>query len=171
MGISLKGKQMFMAVWKAVSNNILMKIIALFLAVATWFYVHEEIVKVSNKNVVPAAAVYPRYGSLVQKVLYVKAIFIGQPPDGYHLDVAKVKVDPEYIVVAGPSDVFKSVSQLETEPIDISQMKRATISDVRLAPVAPSVEVDRLKVKVTIPIVKLETPEEPQTTEGNATQK
>jgi len=144
-----------MKLGKNLINNLWLKVIALIFAITTWFYVFNEIemdtIKKSSET-----EVYPSYSRMISRKLYVKAIFIGEPPPGYELVVEKVQVDPLYFVVAGPKDLLKDVDKFETQPINISWYKKTTVYESRLAPIAPSLKTEDLSVKVTIPIKKIE---------------
>lgn len=140
---------------KWIVHNGGLKVIALVLAVITWFYVFNEIEHLHTKESSPAQLL-PSYGKLISRKLYVKAIVIGEVSEGYRMNVNDVQIDPPYFVVAGPASVLRTVERLETEPIDISRYTKTTMVDAHILPITPSIDVGKLTVKVTIPIKKAE---------------
>ena len=136
-------------------NNFALKLIALILSLVTWFYVFNKL-EPEHKPELPKAKLFPTYGKLLSRKLYIKAIFFGDLPERYELDVDKVKLDPSYFIVAGPNDVLKGISKLETEPIDISKYKKTTIFEANIAPLAPGIDTESMTVTVSIRIYKKE---------------
>lgn len=136
-------------------NNLGLKIISLLLAATTWFYVFNDI-HGQKKEPVGTAQIFPSYGEMSTRMLRVKAIFIGELPAGYELLVDNVQIQPSSFIVAGPKAVIKNVDLLKTEPIDISRLKKTTIHEAGIAPIAPGLHMEKLSVMVTIPIKKVE---------------
>jgi len=148
--------------WKALSNNLFIKAIALFLAIVAWAVISSELKKEMQKNSPPSPVVLPSYGKMMSKKLFVKPVFIGQPPEGYELVLDQVKADPQALVIAGPSLIFDGLEKIETEPIDLSKIKKTIVYEANIKPIAPSVDTSRLTVNVTIPIRKAEKAEPAQ---------
>ncbi|MFH1791348.1 MAG: hypothetical protein ABH885_05125 [Candidatus Omnitrophota bacterium] len=146
-----------MKLGRVIANNFILKLFSLLLAVTTWFYVMNEAEQRGSTAPQSKISILPSYGRLISRRLYVKAIFIGQLPDGYRLLADEVKIDPPYFLVAGPDQVFREVTRLETEPIDLSRLRRSTTEYVNIAPIAPSIDTESLTVKVIVPIKKIET--------------
>ena len=69
----------------------------------------------------------------------------------------QVKIDPPYFIVAGPKFIINKVDRLETVPIDISKYRKTTIYQAQISSMGPSVDTEKLLVKVTIPIEIVET--------------
>ena len=124
------------------------------LAITTWFYVFNEIEQKVFKKASHIKRL-PSYGKMVSRKLFVKAVFIGECPNGYQLVTDEVRIDPEYFIVAGPKTLLKDVDRFETEPIDIGKYKRTATHYTRIVPLAPSVDTENLTVKVVIPIKKI----------------
>ncbi|MBU0768017.1 MAG: YbbR-like domain-containing protein [Proteobacteria bacterium] len=143
---------------KWIVNNFWLKAMALLFAVTTWFYVFNEIER-TNHAKSSQAKMLPSYGKIFSRKLHVKAILIGEPAEGYRLNMDEVKIDPEYFIVAAPETVLNKVDTLETEPIDISRFKKTTVYVARLEPITPSLQTESLTVRVTIPVVKIEVKE------------
>jgi len=140
---------------KWILSNFWIKVISLFLAVGTWFYVADLIENSTEKKIL--AKILPTYTKMVSKKLNIEAVFAGSLPDGYVLDLNEVRVDPPYLVVAGPRFIFNKVQKLETVPIDISEYRKISIYQAQIAPISKSVDTEKLQVSVTIPIRKIDT--------------
>jgi YbbR domain-containing protein len=143
--------------WKLIANNFWLKVIALFLAGITWFYVSQEMDLDYKKKT--GAELLPDLGKMVTKKLFVKAIFVGEPTENYVFDVDKVEVDPEYFMIAGFKDTIKDAKDIKTEPIDVSRYRRTTVYELGIEPIAPNIDTSTFRVRVTIPIEKIEEPE------------
>ncbi len=141
---------------KTILNNFWLKIIALILAIITWFYVINLIEDTTGKKTI-LAKMLPSYGRMISKKLFIKAVFVGELPEKYELIMEEVKIDPPYFIVAGPKFIFNKVDRLETAPIDISRYRRTVIYEAQISSIGPSVDTERLLVKVTIPIKRVET--------------
>ncbi len=79
---------------------------------------------------------------------------IGRPPDGYHL--ARVEVNPNRVMVAGPESKVRARDKVITSPIDASTLTTSTVLDVDL--ILPRPELRLLtpypRARVTIIIEK-----------------
>ena len=75
----------------------------------------------------------------------------------------KVKIDPPYFIVAGPKFILNKVDRLETAPIDISRYRRTAIYEAQISSIGSSVDTEKLLVKVTIPIKRIEINSESKT--------
>ena len=67
---------------------------------------------------------------LIQKRLTTKAVVIGQPAEGYKL--AAVTLEPDHIAITGPLSVLEDEEYIETNLIDISNLKASTIKQPTL---------------------------------------
>lgn len=148
---------------KWVLNNFWLKAISLIFALITWFYVVNIIEDTTGTKTILAKFI-PSYSRMISKKLFIKAVFTGELQAGYKLKMNDVKIDPPFFIVAGPRHVMNKVEKLETVPIDISKYKKTVINEVQIAPVAPSVDTEKLLVRVIVPIEKIE----PETEAGAA---
>ena len=140
---------------KKVLNNFWLKIISLIFAIITWFYVINLIDSAPGEKSI-SAKILPSYNKMLSKKAYVKAVFAGEAHPGYKLILKDVKVDPPYFIIAGPKFILKNVDKLETVPIDISAYRKTIIYDAQIAPIAQTIDTEKLLVKVIIPIKKIE---------------
>jgi hypothetical protein len=145
-----------MKYFKFITYNFLLKVFAIIAALYTWAFISSEIQNSRVVKTAPSPEVFPSYGKVVSRKMYVKAIFIGKPADGCELVVNNVKIDPEYFIMAAPAKVFEKVDKLETEPIDVTGFKKTVIVETNLAPADPSIDMEKLSVKVAVPIQKIE---------------
>lgn len=141
---------------KIILNNFWLKIVALIFAAITWFYVINLIEDTTGKKTI-LAKMLPSYSRLTSKKLFIKAIFAGELPEKYKLLMEQVKIDPPYIIVAGPKFILNKVERLETAPIDISKYRKTTVYQAQISSIGPNVDTEKLQVKVIIPIKKVET--------------
>ncbi len=141
---------------KIILNNFWLKMVALIFAIITWFYVINLIEDTTGKKTI-LAKMLPSYNRMTSKKLFIKAIFVGELPEKYKLLMEQVKIDPPYFIVAGPKFIINKVDRLETVPIDISKYRKTTIYQAQISSMGPSVDTEKLLVKVTIPIEIVET--------------
>ena len=147
---------------KIITYNFYLKVIALLLAVNTWSYVYNEIEKTTVKDVAPVVKRFPLIGQMITKKLPVKAIFVGEPPEGYIFVSQDVKIDPDNVILAGPKDIMSDVEKLETRPIELTKIKKTGIYETEIMSFSPGVETKNITVKVTVPIKKIDADTEPQ---------
>ena len=108
-----------------VSNNFWPKVIALALAIATWFYVFDVVNDDSflqKKETVED--VFSRYKFIVKEV-EVKPVFSGRSPEGYRVVFDKVRVEPSRIAVFGPGKIMEDVNDLRTDRINLGEYTRS----------------------------------------------
>jgi len=112
--------------WKIIIfNNFLAKLIALALAIATWFYVFDLVnTDLFLKKKKTVEEIFSRYEFSVKEVP-VRPIFFGKLPKGYNVKFDEIKVNPSKISVFGPKDIVDGVDELETEKIDLSEHTRS----------------------------------------------
>ena len=115
-----------MEIQKLFFNNLWMKLIALILAVATWFYVFDLVISDSPMQKGETVEdIFSRYHFSVKQVP-VKPAFVGKTPEGYRIPFDKMKIEPETIYVFGPEEVIEGVEELRTEKINLNEYTRST---------------------------------------------
>ena len=109
-----------------IQNNFWAKLIALILAIATWFYVFDMINSDSAmQGKESMEELFERYDFVVRSVP-VKAVFVGKSPQGYRVAFDRVKVDPPEISIFGPEEVVGRVDELSTSKINLGEYTRST---------------------------------------------
>ncbi|GEM_PF-642630 len=106
-------------------NNFWPKVIALALAIATWFYVFDLVNTDSFSQKKKTAEEVFSYYKFVVKEVPVKPVFSGKSPEGYRALFDKVKVEPAKISVFGPEDILDDVVELETDKINLGEYTRS----------------------------------------------
>ncbi|MFH1380860.1 MAG: YbbR-like domain-containing protein, partial [Candidatus Omnitrophota bacterium] len=92
--------------------------------------------------------------SYISKTLSVKPVFEGSIPEGFELIKSAVKVYPESILVIGPERVLIQEDSILTKPIDLSEHTKTKLIDVELEDIDSDVRMQKVKVQVSIEIVK-----------------
>lgn len=144
---------------KSIFNNFWAKIIALILAVGTWFYVFDL---VNNSELFlpkgdAAGSVSSRY-NFVMKTVPVKPLFFGMSPTGYSADFTRVKVVPSEITIVGPEGVVNVVTELVTDKIDISEYTKSVKLTVEIHPDKGNLPLKGRTVDVYIPVIQFKNP-------------
>ncbi len=113
-----------MRLGKILSNNFWPKVIALVLAIATWFYVIDLVDRDSfSQKKESMEEVMSRYKFMVKKVP-VKPAFFGKSPKGYKVLMNDVVLDPPSIVIFGPEKLISEIEVLSTDNINLAEYTR-----------------------------------------------
>lgn len=142
------------AIRKFFKKHIGLKITALVLALALWFYIVNELNRGSEEERQFINRMFPREG-MVAKKLSIMPIFIGKPKYGYTVNPKKAVVAPEYCIVVGTKDLLGSIRFIYTMPIDIGDANKPFIKLAALNPIAPGVYMEETLVQVTVPVEKI----------------
>lgn len=133
-------------------NNFWAKLIALALAIATWFYVFDLVNSdMFSQRRETAEEVFLRY-NFIMKELPVKPVFYGKSPEGYRVVYDKVKIEPSKITVFGPEEVLEDVAELETERISLGEYTRSATLRLGLRSDKKGLELKDKVVEVTLPV-------------------
>jgi len=138
------------------TRNIGLKALALFLALALWFYIVNELKKGSEEERQFLQSVMPKE-SVAAKKLDIYPVFSGKPKSGYFIDSKKTIVVPEYCLVVGTRDLVEKIQHAYTMPIEIRGASASFTKSVPLSPIAPGIYMDETLVQVTVPVEKAET--------------
>jgi hypothetical protein len=134
-----------------ITKNPGLKITALVLALALWFYIVNELNKGTEEERQFLTRMLPQEGMSAKKLI-IMPVFVGHPHSGWTLDVRKAVVAPEYCIVVGTKELLNKVRFAYTMPIDISEMTKPFTKSVPLNPIAPGVFTEETLVQVTVPI-------------------
>lgn len=135
-----------------ITHNLGLKILALVLAIATWFYISQELTKLKNEE--ERAIIDMLHYKVISKKLPVQLMIVGEARKEYKVIMENVTVQPETIIVIGPKNILDEVNYARTVPIDISEYTKDINKDIALAPIARGIRLKNTFVKVFIPIAK-----------------
>lgn len=144
---------MFGFLKKFFTQNIALKIIALILALALWFYIVNELNKGSEEEVQFLKRILPSEG-VVGKKLIIRPIFVGKPRPGFFIDHKKAVVVPEYCIVVGTKELLGKIRFAYTMPIDVVGASKSFTKSVALNPIAPGIYMEETLVQVMVPVEK-----------------
>ncbi len=71
-----------------------------------------------------------RLEARAQKKVPVRVDLFGKPPEGFR--VAEVRVTPDTVMLDGASSEVKKIRELQTDRIDVSDLRESAVRDVRL---------------------------------------
>jgi len=133
-------------------NNLGLKILALILAMGTWFYINMELTKVKTEE--ERAIFSMLHYDVISKKLPIQVTIVGVMRPGFKIDTEGITIDPETCVVIGPKNMLDDVDIARTVPVDISEYTQDIIKDLELAPIAKGLELKNYFVKIYIPIAR-----------------
>lgn len=133
-------------------NNWGLKLLALFLAMVTWYYIVVELQKgaVEEREALQSILPYRVYS----KELPIKLNLIGEPPNGYMIDYDNLLLEPSKFVIVGPKSILKKLISVKTRPIDISEHTKTFKKAVSIVMPAKGITIKDKFINVTIPITK-----------------
>jgi len=132
-----------------ITKNIGLKITAMVLALALWFYVVDELKKGSEEEKQFLNSVFPS-GGMVAKKLTIRPIFVGKPKPGYVVNMDKVSISPEYCIVVGTRDTMGKIKYVYTMPIDVKNISKTFTTSVALNSISPGVYLEETFVQATV---------------------
>ncbi len=146
---------MFSFLRRFFTENIGLKIVALFLALITWFYIVKQLNMEGTKEEMQLLKRIMPSERIAAKKLIIKPIFIGHPRNGFEVVRDKVLMVPEFCIVVGTKDVLESIKYVYTLPIDVGGMSQPFTKSVPLNPIAPGVYLEETLVQVMVSIDKV----------------
>ena len=136
-------------------NNITLKLLALIIAVITWFYIVVELHKGNVEEKEVLQRMLPQY-HMIAKNLPVKLNLVGEPGKGYTIQYDKIKIDPSLCIIVGPRTVLSRLNSINTQPIDITEYKKTFTKSISVEYPVKGIEIKEKFIKVFIPIIKME---------------
>ena len=135
------------------TKNVGLKLIALVLALTSWFYIVKELNKGTEEEMRFLRKILPSEG-LTARRLAIKPIFVGKMRRGYQILNNKIIIVPDYCIVVGAKDLLEKVRFAYTMPVDVTGAFRTLTKSVPLNPIAPGIYMEETLVQITIPIEK-----------------
>ena len=138
---------------KLLKGTLVLKIVALILAVVTYFYITNELRQNRTRVIDPSYKLI----KLTAKTLPLKVRFAAEPPAGYKLLIDQVKTNPAKVTVIGPEALLDEAFNAETALIDLSENTATVVRKIPIESVAGiHVAGEAHLVDVTVPIQKIE---------------
>jgi YbbR domain-containing protein len=141
-----------MRLGKIVFNNFWPKVIALALAIATWFYVFDLVNTDSFLQKKETVEEMLSRFEFTMKEVPVKPVFTGRSPEGYQAVFEKVIVDPSNVTLFGPGEILDGVTELRTDPIDVSEYTKSARLQVRVGSDVKALNFKDKTVYVYLPV-------------------
>jgi len=138
------------------TNNFMLKVIALVLAMLTWSYIGGQLYKQSIAKGKEAPSIIKVSGEkLIVKTLPIYVNIEGNPAPGYRIVLDKIVTNPSNSVVAGPPEVIKELSYITTQPVVIEAANSTVKRNLELSPI-PNCKIGyEGKVRIAVPIVRI----------------
>ncbi len=134
----------------AIKSNFGYKIIALLLAITTYFYVQGEIgikgIGLGERELLE---------DVVSKVVPIKVSIKGEPPEGYEVLKANITLTPERVIVMGKKDNIANISEVSTQEIDVRKFTHTQVMSIPLLALENAIVISSKTVTVEIPIMSL----------------
>jgi YbbR domain-containing protein len=141
-----------MKLGKMLFNNFWPKVIALVLAVATWFYVFDLVNTDSFLQKTETVEEMLSRFEFTMKEVPVKPVFTGRSPEGYQAVFEKVMVDPSKVALFGPEEILEGVGELRTEPIDVNEYTKSVRLEVKVESDVKALNFKNKTVYVYLPV-------------------
>jgi YbbR-like protein len=142
-----------MGLLKNIFHNAWPKVLALVLAIATWFYVF-DLVNSDSQRKETVAEVLSRTNFIVKEV-EVKPVFTGKTPNGYVVVFDEVKIRPATVSIFGPEVIVDKVTELRTDRIDLGEYTRSVTLKLGIHSNVKSLPLDDKVVEVVLPVYPL----------------
>ncbi|MFA6079159.1 MAG: YbbR-like domain-containing protein [Candidatus Omnitrophota bacterium] len=134
-------------------ENLGLKVIALVLALITWFYIVKQLNMEGTQEEMQLLKRIMPSERIIARKLPIKPIFIGHPRSGYEIVRDKALMVPEHCIVLGTKDVLENIKFAYTVPIDVGGMTQPFTKSVPLSPIS-GVYLEETLVQVMVSIEK-----------------
>jgi len=139
-----------MKVERLLRDKLVYKIVALLLAVTTYMYVRGEIgiqgIGFREQDLLK---------NITSKIIPVKVELKGEPPQGYEILKANIKVVPEKVIVIGKKDDLEKIAEITTKEIDVRKFTHTETVSVSLVPLDNAINISSKTIEVEVPIMAL----------------
>jgi len=142
-----------MSMKNVILNNWGIKLLALFLAIATWLYIVVELDKGATEEMEALQGVISSY-TMVSKSVPINLKLEGNPSEGYKVQHDKIVIKPSICVIVGPRSYLRRLLAVDTYPIDITGHTKTLVKDISIISPFKGIDIKEKFVTVTIPIVK-----------------
>jgi len=136
-------------------NNMLVKLLALILALFTWSYIGGQLYRESIKKDQKTAPIIEVSGEkLIVKTLPIYVNIKGEPANRYRVTLDRITVNPSHSVVVGSKESLEGLKHIPTKPISITNAKSTVRKDLYLASI-PGCKIGyEGKVRVVVPVAR-----------------
>lgn len=136
-----------------VFRNFWFKMLALLLAILTWFYVVGEVKKGNDTD---SQGYYSSFAyKLGSRKIPVKPIFVNSPAKGYRIAEERTEIIPSEVMVIGPRQFLDKVENVTTKPIDVGENTKTFSVVTGLAPIGRLILPDDSSVTVKVFVEKV----------------
>lgn len=137
----------------AILNNSGLKILALIIAVVTWFYITGELNRLTLEESMGIRGGMPY--KIAAKTLHVVVDVRGSVVPGYRMNKDKILVTPQVCNVIGVKRLLDRLDFIKTIPINVKEYTKTITLRVSLESPAKSIKLVDKYVTVVIPIEKV----------------
>lgn len=142
-------------------KNFWLKVLALFLAVLSWFYIIGELDKRAPEGSAFFKQVLPY--RMVAQDMPIKINLVGKPRTGYQVLYDKITIKPSSCVILAPRYLMQKLSSITTDQINIGEFTKPIVKKVHIRPVGHGIILESdFVVDVVIPIKKIQPQEQHQ---------
>jgi len=148
---------MFKIIRRWLTNNLWVKLIALFLAIISWFYINEEVEEAGTTIRMPTfLSRFIGKDPVIAKNIKIQPNIQGNLPRGYEIQHDRMSLDPSKCKVWGRKSTLDDVRGILTVPIDVRKKTQTFVTNTRLESIPGVVLPEDKIIEVKIPIVKQE---------------
>jgi len=135
-----------------VSNNAGLKILALALAIITWFYINGELNRLALEESMGIKGGIPY--RIAAKTLPIVADVRGNVIPGYRIDTDRIMITPQVCNVIGVKRLLDKVDVIKTVPVYVGEYTKTATIRVSLESPAKGIKLVDRYASIVIPIEK-----------------
>ena len=137
-----------------VMNNVGLKLLALALAIVTWFYINGELNRLALEESMGIKGGVPY--RIAAKTLPVVVDIRGRVIEGYRIDRDRIMVTPQVCNVIGVKRLLDKIDVIKTIPVYVEEYTKTATVRVSLESPAKGIKLVDRYASVVIPIEKEE---------------